>query len=310
MTEQSFNLIISVTAAIVLFLHSLKSFAVELRTFGADYISKWLGRITQNRYYAYFFGILITAVIQSSSAVSSIIVALVDSGIITFTNSLPILLGSNVGTTFTAWLVAFKVDNLGSILIILGTLLSILPYKIHLFGKSVFYLGLILFSLSLINTALKPLSQDENMLTIFKYADNLWLGLLIGIVITTIVQSSSVVTGLVIILSQQGLLNLEGALAIIIGSNIGTTSTALIASVGMSVNAKKTARANMLFNFVGAVVYIPLFAVFVDIIAGITVTLTFKIAIAHLIFNFTLSLLFLFSFRFIAKWLFKSESTA
>ncbi|HMP28676.1 MAG TPA: Na/Pi symporter [Saprospiraceae bacterium] len=305
MNDQTFNLIISVTAAIVLFLYSLRSFSVELKEFGSDYIAQWLGRITKNRVNGYLFGILITAIIQSSSAVSSIVVALVDSGVLTFFNSLPILLGSNVGTTFTAWLVAFKIENLGSILIVLGTILSTLPYKIHLIGKSVFYLGLILFSLLLISNALKPMSQDPDLVKIFTYANNLWNGIMIGMVVTAIVQSSSVVTGLVIILSQQGLISLEGALAIIIGSNIGTSSTALLASVKMSNYAKKAAKANAFFNFIGVVIFIPFFSIFVKFVAQIEVILPYKIAIAHLVFNVFVSLLFLSTLNIIAQRIFK-----
>ncbi|MFY7787165.1 MAG: Na/Pi symporter, partial [Thermoflexibacteraceae bacterium] len=183
-------------ATIVLFLFSLKGFSKELQAVGADTLNHWLGHITQNRLRGFLFGALITAVIQSSSAVSSITVALVDAQVITFFNSLSVLIGANVGTTFTAWLVAFKLDNLGSILIVAGTLMSAIPYRVNLAGKSIFYLGLILFSLQLISTTLKPMSQHEGFLYALSLADNIFIGILLGTLVTAVLQSSSVVTGL------------------------------------------------------------------------------------------------------------------
>ncbi|WP_041264037.1 Na/Pi symporter [Bernardetia litoralis] len=154
-----FNTLITVVAAITLFLFSLRGFSKELQELGADNLNIWLAKITKNRLSGFLLGAVITAIIQSSSAVSSIIVALVDSSVISFYNSLSILIGANLGTTFTAWLIAFKLDNLGSILLILGSVISIIPLKVRLVGKSIFYLGLILFSLQQISTTLKPLSN-------------------------------------------------------------------------------------------------------------------------------------------------------
>jgi phosphate:Na+ symporter len=252
-----FNTIISILAAIILFLFSLGGFSRELQEVGADRRRLWLSKVTQNRFGGFFLGIILTALIQSSSAVTSITVSLVDAEVISFANSLAVLIGSNLGTTFTAWLVAFKLENLGSWLLVLGTLLSLVPFRIKLIGKSIFYLGLILFSLQEINSSLKPLSQNPEVIFWLSKVDNLFLGILIGAVLTALLQSSSVTTGLTIILASQEMLSLPAAFAIVVGCNIGTTSTALLASISLSKSAKRTATANLIFNFAGLLFFVP-----------------------------------------------------
>lgn len=301
------NHFISVFAAIVLFLFSLKAFSKEIQDIGSDYIKKWLSRITTNRFKGFLVGVFATALIQSSSAVSAIVVALIDASVIPFYNSLGVLLGINVGTTFTAWLVAFKIENLGSILIVLGTLISLVPNKINLFGKSIFYLGLILFTLQLINQALKPFNNDPIFIDILSYADHLAIGLLAGAILTAILQSSSVVVGLIIILASQGLVGLEGAIAVLLGSNLGTTSTAIIAAIKMSENAKKAAKANLYFNFIGVIVFLPFVKPFTYLINRLDFDLTYQIATAHLIFNFIVAFIFLLLLNKVHQWLIKPQ---
>lgn len=288
-----FNVIIAIIAAISLFLFSLKGFSNELKELGAEKLNKWLSKVTENRFKGFLIGALITAIIQSSSAVSSITVALVDAGVMTFYKSLSLLIGANVGTTFTAWLVAFKIDNLGSILIVFGTLISAIPTKINLAGKSIFYLGLILFSLQQISATLSPLSHDENLLYWLSLSDNIFIGILVGALITAILQSSSVVTGLIIILAQQNLLSLDGAVAIVVGANIGTSSTALIASIKFEAAAKRAARANAFFNILGVLLFLPFLKYFASLIIQIQVDLPYQIAITHLFFNLAVAIIFL-----------------
>jgi len=299
------NILISILAALVIFLFSLKGFSKEIQDIGANALRNKLTNWTQNKWLAFFSGIFITSIIQSSSAVSSIIVALVDSNLIAFSNSIPILIGSNVGTTFTAWLIAFKIENLGSVLIIVGTLISSIPHRMQIIGKSIFYLGLILFSLQLIHFAIKPLKELELFIYILSLAKNVYFGILIGATLTTILQSSSVVTGLAIVLASQGMLNLEGAIAIAIGANIGTTSTALIASFRLNKLAQKTAKVNAFFNIIGVLLFLPLFTFFTEIISNIQIALEYQIALAHMFFNITTALFFMLFLNKINKYFHK-----
>ncbi|WP_051203567.1 Na/Pi cotransporter family protein [Hugenholtzia roseola] len=286
-----FHTFISILAALVLFLHSLAGFSKELQELGAEKLQAWLGKITQNRLGGFGLGILLTTLIQSSSAVTSITVSLVDAGVISFFDSLAVLMGANLGTTFTAWLVAFKLHNLGSILLVVGMGLGFLPFRIRLAGKSIFYLGLILFSLELISLALEPLAKDQTILGFLSEIDRLWVGIFIGIVVTILVQSSSVTTGLSIILASQDLLSLPAALAIVIGSNIGTTSTALFASLSLSESAKNAALANTLFNLIGLAIFIPFIGLLAQFLIATELEISYQIALAHLIFNLSISLI-------------------
>lgn len=287
------NTIISIFAVIVLFLFSLEGFSKQVQKYGSENVKNFLGKLSRNKWSGLGSGILFTAIIQSSSAVSSIIIALVDAGSLSFAGAIPILLGTNVGTTFTAWLVAFKINNLGSILLVLGTLISAVPQKIHLAGKSIFYLGLILFSLDLISNTLEPLKNNEVFILWLSYTKNPIIGALLGMVLTALVQSSSVVVGLVIILSHQGIIGLDAGIAILIGSNIGTTSTAFIASFKMKETAKKLAKSNFLFNLVGVLIFLPLIPISKNVITLINTDLAYQMAFAHLIFNGVMALLFM-----------------
>lgn len=300
--------IIIILATISLFLHGLNGFSKEVKQVGSDFFKNWLSKVTQNRMGGFLLGILLTAVIQSSSAVSSITVALVDAQVIPFVNSLAVMLGANVGTTSTAWLVTFKAGQIAPVFIVLGTIIGMIPARIQTAGKSIFYFGLILFSLELIGQALNPLSTDPRIGNILSYADHHLLGVLAGAVVTALVQSSSVTTGLAIILASQGVLSTEGAIAIIVGSNVGTTTTALLASIAMKPAAKLAAKANFIFNLIGVVLCFPFIGLLDDFAAKFTDDIGFQIAFAHLIFNVFISILMLPLIKQFGEWLQKRAS--
>lgn len=303
MPFDTFNVVIAILATISLFLFSLKGFAKELQHAGADWLENWLGKVTKRPFGGLLLGAIATAIIQSSSAVTSIVVALVESRVFSFSASLAVLLGANIGTTFTAWLVTFKISNLGSILLVLGTILGFLPWRIHLAGKSIFYLGLVLFSLTLINDALVPLQQNDAWVKLLRNSDHALIGVFAGTIITAILQSSSVVSGLVIILTGQGLLPVEGAIAVIMGANLGTTSTALIASLKMGTMAKNTARANLIFNLFGLIICFPFIGFLKTFILSLDMADTYRVATAHLIFNIVVAVITFPFLKIIGRWI-------
>lgn len=289
----AFQVAVAVMAAIMLFLFALRGFSRELQTVGGDALKRSLGRITGNRIGGFLTGALATALVQSSSAVSAILVAFVDAGAIGFTESLAVLLGANVGTTSTAWLVSMKLTGLGPVFIVIGGLVSLVPFRIKVLGQAIFYFGLIFFTLDLLNGALGPLRDLPIFMEWLARADNLWLALLFGIVFTAVVHSSSVAVGVCILFVQQGLLPPASAVAIVVGANIGTTSTALLASMHLSAGAKATAWANFLFNLTGVLLYLPFLHWFADWLHSRTSSPPMTVAWAHLIFNLTVALLFL-----------------
>lgn len=280
-------------SAIVLFIYGLQGFSRELRAVGGLALQSWLGRVTASRWLGFVVGALATAVVQSSSAVTSLTTALVDSSVISFRASLGVLLGSNVGTTATAWLVSFKLTGIGPLFIVLGAVLSVLPKRVSVAGKSVFYFGLIFFALDLISAELKPLREQPAFAEWLSLAQAPWLGVATGLAFTAIVQSSSVTTGVAILLVQQGVLPAEAAIPIVLGANVGSTSTALLASIGMNAMARATALANFLFNAAGVILYFPFMQQFAHAMLHLAEDPGMAVALAHLIFNLTTALAFL-----------------
>lgn len=280
-------------ASIGLFVHSLDHFSNKLKKRANDRLKKMIHAISGNKFKGLLLGFLATAVIQSSSAAISILVSFVDSGIIAFGNTLPILLGANIGTTVTAWLVSLDIQYLAVVLISIGFILSYFPEKIRFYSKPIFYLGLILFSLELIGTALEPLKSSQETIAFLKYAANPFIGVLLGMFITAITQSSSVTIGLAIILADQGVLELESAIAILVGSNLGTTTTAFIAALKLNKTAKKTALLNLLINAFGVLLYLPFYKLFDRAIGSIDTNIAMQVAYAHLIFNLVIAIILL-----------------
>lgn len=280
-------------SAVVLFLYGLQNFSRELRATGGIALKSWLQRITASRWLGFMVGAAATAIVQSSSAITALTVALVDASAISFRASLGVLLGSNVGTTATAWLVSLKLTGIGPVFILLGAMLSALPVRARVTGKPVFYFGLIFFALDLISSELKPLSEHPAIMEWVTLAQAPWLGVVTGLAVTAVVQSSSVTTAVAILLVQQGILPAEAAIPIVIGSNVGSTSTALVASVGMGVVARATAITNFVFNAVGLVVYFPFLSWFSRAMLDLAGSPGMAVASAHLIFNLTIALGFL-----------------
>lgn len=289
-----FNIAVAVIASITLFLYGLQSFTREIQTLTSGPLKETLSRATRNRIVASGIGAASTALIQSSSAVSSIIVALVDAGLIPLRNALALMVGANVGTASTAFLVSAKLEGIGGLFIFIGAAMSLLPIKGRLLGKSIFYFGFILFSLDQLNFSFGPIYKDESLLWALQLTENRLFGLLVGAALTAVVQSSSVITGLAVLLTAEGSLTLPGAIAIVLGANVGTTSTALFASMTLGPLARLTALANCIFNLAGAAVALFLLPSLVALASRWSNGSTgFAVALSHLVFNVGMALLVL-----------------
>lgn len=280
-----FEIAVSVAAAVILFIHGLNGFSAEIREAGGEALNRLLARLTRYAPGGFVLGAAVTVVVQSSSATSGVVVALVEAGTISFRGSLPIFLGANVGTTSTAWLVAANATILGPFLIVLSALLMIPPGRISLLGRSVFYLGVVLLALQLISNYVAPLKDSAEIAAWFQYANSPLIGLAVGIVATILVQSSSVVVGLTVIAVSQGLLMTEDVVPIVLGANIGTTSTALIASFSMGLAARRAAIVNVIFNIAGVLAFLPFMDAFGSFVIGLTGRGAPAVATVHLLFN-------------------------
>ena len=283
------RVLLSIVSAIVLFLYGLGAFSQEIQTIGRESLKKWLGRLTGKRWRALLLGGVATAIVQSSSAVTALTVALVDAGTISFGSSLGVILGANIGTTSTAWLVSLKLTSIGPFFIVFGALLSALPTRFKILGKAAFYFGFIFFSLDVVSYTLKPLAQNPAFAEILRRSSSPLMGVLAGTLVTAIVQSSSITTGLCILLVQQGLLGATAAIPIIIGANIGTTATALVASIKMHRTARRVALSNLLFNTLGVMLFVPFLERFATAVVEFAGEASMAVAWAQLIFNLAMT---------------------
>jgi phosphate:Na+ symporter len=289
---KDFEIAIAALTSIILFIFGLESFSKELQKISGDSFRKALGKITKIPMIGVLLGAVITSIIQSSSATSVIAIGLVNAGVLSFKNSLGIILGANVGTTVTAQLIAFKLTNFAPYIIILGFILSFIKSKYSIFAKSLFYFGFVFFTLNLISNTLAPLKDDLRVVEFLTTSQGPMLGIFIGFLITAIVQSSSVTTGLAIIFTQQGLMSIDNAIPILMGANVGTTVTALFSIINMDIAAKKSAFAHLIFNIGGVVLFLPILYFNPEILKwGSKPEIT--LANFHLLFNLSTSIFFL-----------------
>jgi len=300
----NFRILLSIVSAIVLFLYGLGAFSHEIQAVGGAAMKKWLGRLTERRWMAVLLGAVATAIVQSSSAVTSLIVALVDAGTISFRSSLGVLLGANVGTTSTAWLVSLKLTSIGPLFIVFGTLLSAIPTRLKVLGKAAFYFGFIFFSLDVVSFTLKPLTQNPVFAEVLSRSTTPLMGVIAGTLVTAIVQSSSITTGLYILLVQQNLLAATAAIPIVIGANIGTTATALVASIKMQRTARRVPVANLCFNAFGVMLFMPFLGSFATNVVKSAREPGMAVAWAQLIFNVVMALVVLLLLRIFRRRLF------
>lgn len=278
--------------AIILFIFGLDNFSAEIEKISGEKFRKFLARATRIPVLGVLIGALVTAVIQSSSATSVIAIGLVNAGVLSFKNSVGIIFGSNIGTTVTAQLVAFKLTAFAPVFIIVGFVISLVRSRVAIFGKSIFYFGFVFFSLNLISSSLEPLQREPGLVEFLTQPQNPLMAIVLGCVFTAVVQSSSVTTGLAIILTQQGLLSLANAVPLIMGANIGTTATALIAMFNMDLSAKKAALSHFLFNVGGVLIFLPVFLLFGDRLNEVEASPAIALANIHLVFNVATSLIF------------------
>jgi phosphate:Na+ symporter len=290
---EDIHILMAGLTAIILFVFGLENFSREIEKISGERFRRSLGRATRIPIVGVLIGALVTAVIQSSSATSVITISLVNAGVLSFKSSVGIIFGSNIGTTITAQLVAFKLTAFAPAFIILGFVLSLVRNRYSVFGRAIFYFGFVFFSLNLISTSLQPLQNNTALIELLTQPQNPLYAILFGCLFTAVVQSSSVTTGLAIIFTQQGLLGLENAIPLIMGANIGTTATAMIAMFNMDAAAKKTAMSHFLFNVGGVLIFLPVLFAFGDRLNTLTVAPAIALANIHLVFNIVTSIIFI-----------------
>ena len=288
-----FEPFVGLIAAIVLFLYGIEHLSRELQRIASDRMRTSLQSLTKNRWMGGLVGAVTTAAIQSSTATTVIAVGLVNAGIISFAQSLGVIAGANLGTTVTAQLIAFNFAALAPIFIIIGFVISVAGSRFKFLGKTIFYFGFLFLAINFLSEAIEPFKGDPGVLGWMAELDNPLIGILAGALLTVILQSSSATTGIVVVLGTEGLLGVGAAIPIIMGANIGTTSTALLSAWRMDLFAKRTAVAHALFNICGVLVFVPFLIPFTGLVEGLGGTAGHMIANAHTLFNFTTAVVFL-----------------
>ena len=287
------NIGMAVAAGVVLFLFGIEHFSAEVQAISGRGFRRFISKGTNNRFSGFALGAVVTALIQSSSATSVIAVGLVNAGVLSFHQSLGVLFGANVGTTVTAQLVALKLTDFAPALILAGFVASLLPFSWRIFGRAIFYFGVVFFSLNMVSAAVVPLKQDPAIISMLAGLDSLWLGILAGAAFTAMVQSSSVTTGVAVVLMSQNAVTLDAAIALILGANIGTTTTALLAAARMDRSAKRTAVSHAVYNVVGVLMFLPLVGPIQGWLAEVGLVGAHALAAVHLVFNVAAAALFL-----------------
>lgn len=250
------------TGGLALFLFGIKYMSDGLKSIAGKKMRVFLEKGTKTPLRGVLSGMITTALIQSSSATTVLTVGLVNSGLLNLRQAIGIIMGANIGTTITAYIIGFKLEHYSLPVATIGIVLLLFSKnkRINTFGQVLFGFGLLLYGMQTMGAGLKPL---RNMPFFINAMSNIeshaWMGVLVGTVFTGIVQSSSATIGILQELAYQGAVTYKQAVPILFGDNIGTTVTALLAAIGASVAARRAALAHCLFNLIGTLIFLPLF---------------------------------------------------
>lgn len=267
------QLIFGLVGGLGLFLFGMKIMSEGLQKIAGDRMRKILAALTNNRYMAAFIGLAVTAIIQSSSATTVMVVGFVNAGLMSLIQAIGVVLGANVGTTVTAQLIAFKITKFALPAIGIGVGLKMFSKRKDLvyIGEIILGFGILFYGLSVMKEAFDPVKTSSEFRHIFTLVgDNHLLAVAVGALLTVIVQSSSATIGITLALATSGLVSFEGSMALILGENIGTTITANLAAIGTNIAARRTAFSHFLFNFLGVAYMLIFFPYFIQFISWLT----------------------------------------
>lgn len=311
------KIIIGVAGGLALFIFGMNLMSDGLKKSAGERLRKILETLTKNPFIGMLVGTLVTAVIQSSSATTVMLVSFVNARLLTLPQAIGVIMGANIGTTMTAQLIAFDLGEYAYLIAAAGFALYFFPKrkKLQYFGQIIFGFGVLFIGLNTMAEMLKPLAQSkvfsEMMLNFAKYPI---LGVAVGTLMTVVIQSSSATIGVLQTLASQPievngviqpLIPLTSAIPILFGDNIGTTITAILASIGANKAAKRTAAAHSLFNILGCAIFLPFLPLFVKLVTAISPqfdsaqgaaavgVISRQIANAHTGFNFINTLIWL-----------------
>ncbi len=250
-------LITQLGGGLALFLYGMRQMTESLKVVAGSGMKTLLAKLTANRFSAALAGAIVTAVIQSSSVTTVLVVGFISAGLLNLSQAIGVILGANIGTTFTAQIIAFQVYKYGLLIIAAGFFTGALARheRVRQWGTVVMGLGLIFFGMELMSIATGPLRLWPPFIDMMQNMQNPMLAILLGAVFTALVQSSSATTGIVIVLASQGLITLESGIGLILGANVGTCITAFVSAIGRPREALQAAWVHVIFNVAGVLLW-------------------------------------------------------
>tara|TARA_B100001996_G_scaffold70243_1_gene51406 strand:+ start:764 stop:2515 length:1752 start_codon:yes stop_codon:yes gene_type:complete len=278
-----------------MFLYGMEMMSDGMKLTAGNKMRSILEKLTSNRFLAVGVGAFVTMVIQSSSATTVMLVSFVNSGLLTFAQGLGVILGSNIGSTVTAQIVAFKVTDYALALVAIGALMSLFSKKESSknIGFVILGFGLLFYGMKVMSETMKPLRTNQTFNSILVSFENPFMGILAGAIFTALIQSSSATTGIVITLASGGSITLEAGIPLIFGANVGTCVTALLAGLNASREAKRIAIAHVLFNITGVLLFCFWIPTFSSWMATTADNIPRQIANAHTFFNIFATVVFI-----------------
>lgn len=254
----SINYFIELLGGLALFLYGMEMMSSGLELVAGDRLRVVIEKMTSNFFKSIFVGALVTAIIQSSSATTVMVVGFVNAGLMTIYQSVGIIMGANIGTTITGQLVALNISTIAPIIAFVGFLLNTFSKskKKKYVGQAVIGLGFLFMGMQFMSDSMEPLRDYPGFATLMTKFDNPILGVLAGTGVTGLLQSSSASLGILQAVANQGVISLHSAMYIILGFNIGTCVTSVLSSVGSSKNARRTALVHVLFNIIGTIIFV------------------------------------------------------
>ncbi len=302
-----FLLLTGLLGGMGMFLYGMEMMSDGMKMTAGNSMRVILEKLTSNKFLAVFVGAFVTMVIQSSSATTVMLVSFVNSGLLNFAQALGVILGSNIGSTVTAQIVAFKVTDYALLLIAFGAMMSLFSKKetVKNLGFVILGFGLLFYGMKVMSDTMKPLRTDPTFNSILTSFENPFLGIMAGAIFTALVQSSSATTGIVITLASGGSITLEAGIPLIFGANIGTCVTALLAGLNASRDAKRVAIGHVTFSFLGVLLFCFWIPTFSEIVVKTSDNIPRQIANAHTIFNIMATVIFIPFTGYIAKTIIK-----
>ena len=304
-----FSTLLSIIGGLCLFLYGMKIMSDGIQRAAGDRLQSFLNFMTNNRFMGVFTGFAITAIIQSSSATTVMVVSLVNAGLLNLTQSIGVIMGANIGTTVTAWIVSLVgfSPNISALIlpaIGIGFIWSAINWKYKSIGSIILGFGLLFMGLNFMTGAM-PVGDTFNFIENLKNLGFLSyiIAVLVGAVMTAILNSSSAATAVTLTMAYSGIINYEMAASMVLGANIGTTLTTAIASLGSNTDARRAAMVHILFNFLGTFWALPFLRPLLELVDFITpgamtgepldAMVTVRLAMLHTIFNSINTILFL-----------------